>query len=1231
MSDTIHRRRSISMIMLMALLVSFVLPFAATPARPAAAAPEAAPAASLVSNTPSAPAAVNWCVAGSFQGWNNASTPLYDDGTNGDITAADGVYSYRTAIGAAGKYEFKAVECGNWNNAFPGANSWFFTSEPDQSVLITLDTNNHANDAGVKLAPAQNVVNVSGDTPPTSWTAVGDWQAWNNADPATALTYAGNGVYRLAYAIPTPGTYEAKIVRTGDWDTSYAVGGRVINGGGISFTTTDPNESVIFLLDTRTGRFTAQKNGAPSGSTNWCAAGEFQGWDNASTPLFDDGTNGDLLGGDGVYSRDVAVAEAKFYQWKVPECGNWNNAHPAKNAWFLTAQPNQVVKLTFDTNNHADDAGAKLIPAQYIVNAWDSARDFTVVGPFQNWDNANPATRMTEVISNVFTLSYQIPTPNTYEAKIVTTGNWDGQVTAQGRSANADNPVSISFTTTTLSETVKFYFDNGSGRLSITPQGDGELPDPEPGDGLIAKAAIRHHSRESLYKVPFGAITLGTSATLRLRTAAHDVESVKVRLYNTADNSQSIKAMARVATDGDYEYWEYQLPAHDEIGVVYYRFIISDGATTVYYEDDSRIDGGLGETVASSSDRSWNIYIYEPDFDTPEWAKNAVIYQIFVERFRNGDVTNDPTANPADKYPGETTPTRGWFYPDERAHRFPITPWNTIVPDPEPYADTGREYWSTYSSTMYGGDLKGVQDKLDYLQELGVTTLYLNPIFDSPSNHKYDGRNYRTVDPAFGGPNDFAALATAAHARGMYLVLDGVPNHVSSDSPYFDRFGRHPGSGACESQNSPYRSWFFFQDVPAGTGKCVSSSGVVNGANYTGWFGVQSLPQINTAHPEVMAYWFGTPGGDPNLPSNTASYWVTGDDKADGWRIDVVPDVVGVNPTFFETWRDTMKAANPEAVLYSETWPEDVVRDRVLGDEFDSTMNYRYRKAVLGFLRDTRWTDNDGGQEVDPLSPSQFIDAFTTMQEDYPKPAFDAAMNLIDSHDTNRAVHVLNELGFTGTGYNRQPVDGFADARHRLAMVAVLQMTLPGAPTIYYGDEVGLTGFGFDVPRDDPYNRQPYPWADAAGYSSLPEWRKADNDLLGHYQDLGQLRGDHSFLRTGSFDPLLTDDANKVLAYGRKDASGAAIVVMNRDDEAHTVELDLKTYVPVGVTLNKVLPETGTAVPGLTTYQFVVPANSYGIWVTPGNANMAVLSAPTSLMITQQVSQSVALKWNAVA
>ncbi|HEY1015037.1 MAG TPA: alpha amylase N-terminal ig-like domain-containing protein [Herpetosiphonaceae bacterium] len=1209
MSDTTRRRTPARLAMLLVLFASLLSPNLIIRPQPAMALP-AAPTGDLAA-APASPADDNWCVAGSFQDWNNASTPLYDDGSHGDLQAGDGVYSLDVTIPAVERYEWKALTCGSWDTTYPpGPNSWFFTTAANQTVKLTFDTNDHAGDAGADYLPARYVLHAQ-DSLPASFTAVGSFQGWSNNNPATLMANLGNGIYRLAYVIPAAGSYEGKIVRTGSWAEQYGAFGRAVDQGNIAFSTTAPNQTVVFLLDTRSSRSLIAVNGAGGG--NWCAAGSFQGWNNASTPLNDAGANGDLLGGDGVYGLDVTIPAAGRYEWKAVECGNWNNAHPPINSWFVTAAVSQTVKLQFDTNNHANDAGPDLLPAQNILSAWDSAGPFTAAGPWQGWSNDNPATQLIDLGNGLRRLSYVIAAPGEQEAKIVRTGSWGEQYVAQGRAADGTPaPDPLLFTTGNLSETVIFTLDDRSGRLGIAPQGDGVLP-LEVGDGYITRDAIEHQSRSSLYKVPFGAVTQQQTVTLRLRTAAHDVERVQARVYSTATQAQSLREMARVNGDESYDYWQLSIPAQNAKTVLYYRFVISDGDTTVYYEDDDRFDGGLGEVVNTSGDRSWNIYVYDPAFDAPAWAKNGIIYQIFAERFRNGDASNDPTADPATD--------RGWFYPTERGHRFPITPWNTIVPDPEPYTDDTRPYWATYSSTMYGGDLQGVTQKLDYLQSLGVTIVYLNPIFDSPSNHKYDGRDYRVVDPAFGGQPAFDQLVQGLHARGMKLVLDGVPNHVSSDSPFFDRFNRFPTVGACESLASPYRSWFFFEPAtPAGTGVCAGDT------NYRGWFGVATLPQINTAHPQVLDYWF-REGNNPN-DKGAARYWLA--QGADGWRIDVVPDVIGVNPTFFEDFRAATKDEKPDSMSYSETWGEGDVRDRVLGDEFDSTMNYRYRKAVLGFIRDTRWTDNDGGQEIDPLSPSQFINAFKTIEEDYPAPAFQSAMNLIDSHDTNRAVHVLNEEGFTGTGYDRQPVDGFVAARARLGLVAGLQMTLPGAPTIYYGDEVGLTGYGYDVPRDDPYNRQPYPWSDQPGYSSLPEWRKADPTLLSHYQALGTLRNSKSYLRTGSLDELRADDEAKILAYGRKDATGAAIVVFNRGTTPQTVTLDLATYIPNGVALLKSYPAGPASAPAANQrYTFVVAPQSFGVWTTPTNASMGIPAAATNLAAAPGNGQ-VSLSWNAV-
>ncbi|MCB9121968.1 MAG: Ig-like domain-containing protein [Caldilineaceae bacterium] len=413
----------------------------------------------------------------------------------------------------------------------------------------------------------------------------------------------------------------------------------------------------------------------------------------------------------------------------------------------------------------------------------------------------------------------------------------------------------------------------------------------------------------------------------------------------------------------------------------------------------------------------------------------------------------------------------------------------------------------------------------------------------------------------------------------------------SSDSPFFDKYARHETLGACESEESPYRSWYFFDPArPAGTGACAGD------VNYRGWFNVGTLPQLDTANEEVIDNWLGEEG--------IALKWldVPG---VDGWRIDVVPDVVNINPDFFELMRQAVKAQHPDALLISETWPEDQARLRVLGDEFDSTMNYRFRLAVLGFLRDGNFDDNDGG--VPALTATEFEAALRGMEEDYPPAAFATAMNLLSSHDVNRAVRVLDHDGIDFAAL--EPVNDFVDGRKRLALAAVLQFTLPGAPTIYYGDEVGLVGFGSDAMRDDPYNRQPYPWPDAEGYDSLPTWRQQDTDLLSNYQQLGQLRQQYSFLRTGSWDTLLVDDAG-LYVFGRKDGSGAAIIAVNRGDAAQAVSIDMSGYLPWGAELSDPLGEATLAVGDAGNLSFSVPAMGYQVWVTDEGTDFTAPSTP---------------------
>lgn len=806
------------------------------------------------------------------------------------------------------------------------------------------------------------------------------------------------------------------------------------------------------------------------------------------------------------------------------------------------------------------------------------------------WEPADPAVQASDEDGDgIWTLTFELP-GGSYEFKAAINGSWDENYGQDGV-AGGDN---LAFDVPEAGGLVTLSYDRATNQVGVEvgplPSPVGEEFPPAVADGYIGISGLLHQSRSDLYRAPFGAVPFDTNVTLRLRTFADDVERVELLVTAVGSGAKRTLPLRRVATDANaapwgYDYWEITLNSGPALEIHSYLFQISDGGETLYYADENRRDGGSGRafTVQPTSEQGWDIYTFDPAFATPDWAKNALIYQIFPDRFRNGDPTNDPTAN-------------DWFYENERGHAFPVTPWNRPVPDPEPNDPAANPDWyMTYSSTFYGGDLQGVAEKLDYLQELGVTTIYFNPIFDSPSNHRYDGRDYRQIaeslavrgDPA--ASNElFADFAAEVESRGMNLILDGVPNHVSSDAPIFDRFQRHPEIGACEAADSQWREYFFFRPAqPAGSGPCAEDTA------YNAWAGFDSLPQLNTADQAVIDNWLAADTGIA-----TSYLQLPG---VDGWRVDVVPDVVGINPDFFSLWRAATQAANPDAISYSETWQENDARQRLLGDEFDSTMNYRFRQAVLGFLRDSDFQDNDGA--IPALTATEFESALRAIQEDYPYPAWSTAMNLIGSHDVNRPVNVLDHAGIDRSA--GAPVDDFSDARARLRLAAALQMTLPGAPTIYYGDETGLAGFGSDPQRDDPYNRQPYPWPDADGYADLPAWAQQQESLLELYRFLGQLRGQHSFLRTGSWDTFVTDDAG-LYVFGRKDASGAAIVAVNRSPISQTVSLELMGYLPAGAALIDAATGQTTTI----SLRAVVEPMDFRIWHTEAGIDLTPPSAP---------------------
>ena len=737
---------------------------------------------------------------------------------------------------------------------------------------------------------------------------------------------------------------------------------------------------------------------------------------------------------------------------------------------------------------------------------------------------------------------------------------------------------------------------------------------------------LGHDSRDAIYRTPGGPVTTGTEVILRLRAAQGDLTEAKLRLYNDRTNVQSILPMAIAYSDGTYDWWEATVPASADPTVYWYRFIAIDGTDTDYYEDDAARTMGLGEAFDETQDYSYQLTVYAPDFQTPDWIKNAIVYQIFPDRFRDGDPTNNK-------------PAGTFFYGEEGGtiYRSNTEDWNTYICDPR--ADTNDPCEGSYSKNFYGGDLAGLTDQLDYLAELGVTTIYLNPIFESPSNHGYDTTDYLSINEMFGDQADYDALIAGLDLRGMHLIVDGVFNHVSSDSKYLDRYERYTEIGACESPTSEYRDWFYFTDVPAGTGPCVGSDGTPNAANYESWWGYDSLPKLNSSNPEVRAWIW---DNQDNPETTVAGHWML---TADGWRLDVAGDVdPGTinDPTndYWEGFRDTVHAVNPQGYITGEEWG--VANSWLLGGEWDAVMNYQFSSAVLSLWRDSTFTDNDhntgsSAGALAPLTMEQFDERILNLQERYAPEAFYAMMNLFGSHDTNRALFMLDEntnamepAGYLDPNYNWTP------AIEKLKGAALVQMTMPGAPTIYYGDEIGLVGpvakDGSGVWQDDPYNRQPYPWLDETGtpfYTHLQS-PTAQAELFGYYSTLTAARNNHVALRTGDYRTLLVDNENALYAYGRHVPTyGAAIIVVNRSSSPQQVSLNVDGYLPYLTNLSDVLSTNTYAISTSGMVEnIIVPANSGAVLVSSG-----FIAAPPEpvidLEVTNTGADSVSLAWSA--
>ncbi|MBR6780452.1 MAG: glycoside hydrolase family 13 protein [Clostridia bacterium] len=568
------------------------------------------------------------------------------------------------------------------------------------------------------------------------------------------------------------------------------------------------------------------------------------------------------------------------------------------------------------------------------------------------------------------------------------------------------------------------------------------------------------------YKSVFGSIAAGNSLRLRV-LLPRELHVSAVRLVVDAETEIRKFNMYWESTDGTTEWWGTDF-SHPSPALLFYHFEFDTpwGVSKI-----RRIASREGSFTQPGE--PWQLTVYDPAFQTPDWIKGGILYQIFPDRFCRSGTTLQMPMN------GRTL----------------RTDWDG-VPEWRPNTEN-----KITNSDFFGGDLKGIQSKLPYLAELGVTCIYLNPICLSASNHRYDTSDYSRVDPYLGTNNDFSELCAASHKLGIRVLFDGVYSHTGDDSVYFNKYGHFDSVGAYQSADSPYAQWYTFR----------------NGRDkYDSWWGIDTLPEVREENEDYLQFITGQNGILP--------LWLNL--GADGVRLDVADELPDV---FLDAVRNSAKNAKTDAFVLGEVW-EDASnkisyshrRHYLLGKQLDSVMNYPFRDAVLDFCR-------DGLAE-------KFTDRILVICENYPNPSLHTLMNMLGTHDTQRVLTYLAGVDCNGRSREWQAAVQLTQTQYNKAkqlfkIALVLQYTLPGVPCIYYGDEAGLTGC------NDPFNRGCYPWG------------HEDHDLLSFVKELGSLRRKETALKTGDF--ISVSAMLQCVCYLRmEDAKNGIMVIANKNDHA---------------------------------------------------------------------------------
>lgn len=590
-----------------------------------------------------------------------------------------------------------------------------------------------------------------------------------------------------------------------------------------------------------------------------------------------------------------------------------------------------------------------------------------------------------------------------------------------------------------------------------------------------------------------------------------------------------------------------------------------------------------------------SLYAQNKSESVPAWAKMAIWYQIFPERFSNGDLSNDPK-------PNDMKGAWPYFVPDGWQNHPWASDWYKLQPWE---VKTGKDFYWNAGVRRYGGDLQGIINKLDYLKQLGVNAIYLNPIFESPSLHKYDASMYHHIDNNFGpdpkkdsemweqeNPNDpttwkwttadklFLQLIKECHKRGMKIIIDGVFNHTGTQFWAFQDIVKN-------QQDSKYKNWFTIKTWD-------DSKTEANEFEYEGWLGVKDLPEIREdanglvsgprQHIQAIVQRWMDPNGDGNP-----------NDGIDGWRLDVAEMV---NHNFWKEFRTWVKGINPDAYIVGEIWWDDWSKYKMMnaapwlkGDQFDAVMNYRFVRALKNFVINKK----------DQIGPQGLIDSLNTLYKEYPTENNYAMMNLLDSHDVERvSTMVVNPDLLYDHGGNPAQTKTFdvrkptSQEREIQKLIVGMQFTLPGAPQIYYGDEVGMWG------GDDPDCRKPMVWKELKfetetthpfGLARPVDEVNFDDNIFKWYQKMVSIRKENKALSVGDIQFKVIDESKKTISYTRNYKNEKIIVIVNNNSSTIQVSLlstDLKTGIAYLDLVSGKIFNSNKSMVGLKPYQVLI-------------------------------------------